>query len=86
MPRYLLQEECREKHGFERITLEEIRKVMSRDFGFGAAISDDVAIERFVRSLSRDFAVSKIAMRIRLETLGIVVRTEPPRLFALKSS
>lgn len=86
MPKRLLQEVCKLKHNFERITLAEIRKMMSRESGLSAAVSDDATIERFARSLSRDFAVSKIAMRIRLETLGIVVRTEPPRLFALKSS
>ena len=43
--------------------------------------SEDEQLERYCRPLARRFAVSPIAMRIRLEGLGLLVRSVPtPRL------
>ena len=82
----MIEHQCREKHGFESATVDDLRKMISADSTYLAAISEDAVIERFAKPLSRDFAVSPMAMRIRLETLGMIVRTQPPRLFALRSS
>ncbi len=55
----------------------------SKGFGAGVRESDDFIIERFARSMATEFAVSPIAMRIRLETVGFVVREEVPAMFDL---
>jgi hypothetical protein len=49
----------------------------------GAATNeaDDKVIEAFVKPLAREFAVSPIAMRIRVESLGLVTREFSATLF-----
>ncbi len=70
--------------GSGRITLTQLRSTMgSKGFGAGVRESDDFIIERFARSMATEFAVSPIAMRIRLETVGFVVREEVPAMFDL---
>jgi len=63
------------------ITLGELRD--ASDLNFGVKNSDDAIIECFSKPLARAFAVSPIAMRIRLETLGLIVREEYPTFFGL---
>jgi len=66
------------------ITLAEIRDAMRyKTTGTNVKDSDDIVIERFVARLAKEFAVSPIAMRIRLENLGFVVREDLPTLFGL---
>jgi Zn-dependent peptidase ImmA (M78 family) len=86
MPKQMVEQQYRAKHGFESASIDHIRKMISTGSRNLATLSDEALIERFAKPLSRQFAVSPIAMRIRLETLGMIVRTEPPRLFALRSS
>jgi hypothetical protein len=38
---------------------------------------DDQVLEEFVRPFAKRFSVSPIAMRIRLEKLGLLLRDEP---------
>lgn len=83
MPKMMIVESWQHRHGLECISIEELRRNSSR---YGTAISDNAMIEQFCKPLAREFQVSPIAMRIRLETLGMIIRTEPPRLFALRSS
>ncbi len=80
MPKSMLKEYWQsQRNGLGPITLSELRSAS----GFNAIVrkSDDAIIEQFVKSLASEFAVSAIAMRIRLETLGLVVREDP--LFGL---
>lgn len=86
MPKVMLRESWKKRHGSECISIEELRRTMTNDSRYAETISDDAMIERFCKPLSHDFQVSPIAMRIRLETLGMIVRVEAPRLFALRSS
>ena len=86
MPKIMLRESWKSRHGVECVSLEELRRIRSNGSSYAQTISDDAMIEEFCKPLSREFQVSPIAMRIRLETLGMIVRTEPPRLFALQSS
>ena len=43
---------------------------------FGEA-ADDMVLDEFARPFARRFLVSPTAMRIRLEKLGLLLRTEP---------
>jgi hypothetical protein len=86
MPRMMILESWKNIHSLDCISIEELRKMSANGSGYSGAISDDAMIEQFCKPLSREFQVSPIAMRIRLETLGVIVRTESPRLFALRSS
>ncbi len=86
MPKMVLQESWKKRHGQECISIEELRRTMSNDCRYAETIPDDAMIELFCKPLSHDFQVSPIAMRIRLETVGIIARTQAPRLFALRSS
>lgn len=85
MPKAMLKEYWRSiRNGLGRITLAEIRDAMRyKTTGTNVKDSDDIVIERFVARLAKEFAVSPIAMRIRLENLGFVVREDLPTLFGL---
>ena len=82
MPKAMLKE-CwlAQRNGLGPITLGELRD--ASDLNFGVKNSDDAIIECFSKPLARAFAVSPIAMRIRLETLGLIVREEYPTFFGL---
>ena len=85
MPPMMLRDWCKTNYRFERITVPEIKARTASPWQ-GALMSDDLVIEKFTKSLAKDFAVSSIAMRIRLETLGLIIRNEAPRLFALENT
>jgi hypothetical protein len=55
----------------------EIARSESRIAGAAFTESDDQALERFAKPFAEKFLVSPIAMRIRLEKLGLLHRTVP---------
>ena len=55
----------------------EIPRFESRIAGAAFTESDDQALESFARPFAEKFLVSPIAMRIRLEKLGLLHRTVP---------
>jgi Zn-dependent peptidase ImmA (M78 family) len=62
------------------IEIERMRDQYGRSDG---APADDMVLEAFARPLAEQFLVSPIAMRIRLEKLGLLHRTVPhQRVFA----
>lgn len=82
MPKAMLNEYWQsQRNGLGRITLAELRRALG--FSARAGDSDEAIIERFIKPMAREFGVSPIAMRIRLETLGFIVREEGPTLFGL---
>jgi Zn-dependent peptidase ImmA (M78 family) len=75
MPRALLCEAWKSnRNSLGSITLTELKAAMARKNI--AKDTDEAIIEKFVAPLAKDFAVSPIAMRIRLENVGLVVREE----------
>jgi Zn-dependent peptidase ImmA (M78 family) len=50
------------------------------------AETDDIALDRFARPLAKRFLVSPIAMRIRLEKLGLLQREVPRQRFLVNRS
>jgi len=62
-------------HPFVEIARFECR-IPSADF----TGSDDQALETFAKPFAEKFSVSPIAMRIRLEKLGLLHRTVPLQL------
>jgi len=82
IPKLMIAEWCRLNYGFDQISLIEI-KARFPTRRYGASVSDDFLIEKFVKPIAKDFAVSAIAMRIRLEYLGLVVRELESRLVGL---
>jgi Zn-dependent peptidase ImmA (M78 family) len=86
MPKMMILNSWNDRYGLERVSIEALRTMSANSSRLGRSISDDAMIEQFCKPLSREFQVSPIAMRIRLETLGVIMRTESPRLFALPSS
>jgi Zn-dependent peptidase ImmA (M78 family) len=85
MPKVLLREWWNSKPDMPRpITIAQIREaIVSKSISTRPSESDDLILDRFVAPMARDFEVSPIAMRIRLETLGFIVREEWPSLFGL---
>ena len=85
MPQEMVRRCWQSKYSVARISTDEIRREMYSNsvspYGRDFIGSDDSVIERFAKPLSRDFAVSPIAMRIRLENLGLVVRQPRSSLF-----
>ncbi len=80
MPKAMLKESWQAQgNGLRPITLGELRS--TSPFNTSVRNSDDAIIEDFVKPLAKEFAMSPIAMRIRLETLGFIVRE--PSLFGL---
>jgi hypothetical protein len=55
----------------------EIPRALASIGGFDISESEDEALERFCRLLAERFVVSPIAMRIRLEKLGLLLRAVP---------
>jgi Zn-dependent peptidase ImmA (M78 family) len=55
----------------------EIPRALASIGGFDISVSVDEALERFCRLLAERFVVSPIAMRIRLEKLGLLLRAVP---------
>ena len=55
----------------------EIPRALASIGGFDISESEDEALERFCRLLAERFVVSPIAMRIRLEKLGRLLRAVP---------
>lgn len=82
MPRSLIKECFRIIYAWDQISLVEIKQRI-RDAGIRNSVSDDLLIEKFAKPIARAFLVSPIAMRIRLEDLGLVVRKVEPRLVGL---
>jgi hypothetical protein len=58
----------------------EIARFESRVPGVASTESDDKALETFAKPFAERFLVSPIAMRIRLEKLGLLHRTAPLQL------
>lgn len=84
MPKIMVQESWKHRCRSEWITADELRQMASKDSN-NVSETEDAMIERFCKPMSKDFEVSPIAMRIRLETLGMIRRSEPPKLFELRS-
>lgn len=82
IPKVMITEWCRTNYGFDQISLIEI-KARFPSQKYGTSVLDDLLIERFVKPIAKDFAVSAIAMRIRLEYLGLVSRKVESRLVGL---
>jgi Zn-dependent peptidase ImmA (M78 family) len=88
MPRRLVHAEWKERLGRTRpLLLSDLRpngKVMMRAQKLiyeqgrseGAAV-DDALFENVAEPIARRFGVSRMAMRIRLEKLGLLIRAEP---------
>ena len=82
IPAEMLKEWCFNYYSFNRISLSEIRAKLPAA-RYGNSVSDDLLIETFAKPIAKDFGVSPMAMRIRLENLCVVVRQEEPRLVGL---
>jgi hypothetical protein len=62
------------------VEIERMTDEFGNSIGAGA---DDIVLENFARPLAEKFMVSPIAMRIRLEKLGLLRREVPhQRIFA----
>ena len=55
----------------------EVARFKSRISGAAFTESDDQALESFAKPFAEKFLVSPVAMRIRLEKLGLLHRTVP---------
>lgn len=64
----------------------EIARFDRRNPGVEIAESDDAALDRFARPMAERFLVSPIAMRIRLEKLGLLHRAVPLQSFLASRS
>jgi Zn-dependent peptidase ImmA (M78 family) len=93
MPRWMIVDEWRRRHGGrEPITLAELRereheiledRLLDRGRGGMGRTARDKALFKWVaRPLAEAFGVSSIAMRIRLEQLGLLIRHQSPDLFS----
>jgi IrrE N-terminal-like domain len=58
-------------------SLVEVTRVERQIGGFGYSETDDNVLDRVARPLAEQFLVSPIAMRIRLEKLGLLLREVP---------
>jgi Zn-dependent peptidase ImmA (M78 family) len=83
MPKDILTEAWRARYGDQKLTLGEIQQRMRIKNVARVATNetDDKIIEAFVRPLAREFGVSPIAMRIRVENLGLLIREFSETLF-----
>lgn len=80
MPKQMLREAWHVRYGSQCMRLAGLRERDS--YTSRHTESEDLIIERFVKPLASDFAVSATAMRIRAENIGLVVREALPNLFA----